>query len=206
MGTVDYKIVLRSLYAPSVKECSIIDVPAMNFMWAEGKGDPNTSEAYRTTVEALYTVSYTIKFMVKRGAAKTDYRVMPLEGLWWVPKMEQFSIDRKNDWLWRMMIMQPEQVTVRIFNEAVESVRKKKTLAAIDALSFSSFHEGKCVQLLYSGPYRNEGPTIERMHRFITDQGGVLTGRHHEIYLNDPRKTAPEKLKTIIRQPMKQRA
>jgi hypothetical protein len=202
MENIDYTKNLRSLYAPSAKKISLVDVPSMNFIWAEGKGDPNTSHEYREIVEALYAVSYTIKFMVKKGKGKINYRVMPLEGLWWVPKMETFSIDRKDQWLWRMMIMQPEPVTEELFTEAVETVRSKKHPAAIDAISFGSFSEGQCAQLLYVGPYHDEGPTISRLHGYIAGLGGRRTGRHHEIYLNDPRKTAPEKLRTIIRQPL----
>lgn len=203
MKKIDYKKALRSLYAPSSKEISIIDVPAMNYVMIDGKGNPNTAKEYTEAIEALYALSYTLKFMVKKGKSGIDYGVLPLEGLWWVPNMKDFSAERKDDWLWTMMIMQPEIVTQATFNEAISVVRKKKNLPAIDKLKFELFDEGKCAQLLYLGPYSEEAPTIERLHNFIAHNKYKRTGKHHEIYLSDPRKAAPEKLKTIIRQPMK---
>lgn len=203
MKKIDYRKELRSLYAPLSKEISIVDVPIMNYIMIDGKGDPNKVNEYSLAIEALYTVSYTIKFMIKKGEMGIDYGVLPLEGLWWVPNMEEFSPLRKDDWLWTAMIMQPDMITKEIFHEAIESVRKKKNLAAIEKIRFESYSEGKCAQILYFGPYSGEAPTIARLHNVITEREYKRTGKHHEIYLNDPRKTAPEKLKTIIRQPMK---
>ena len=203
MKKIDYKKELRSLYAPSSKEISIVDVPAMNYVMIDGKGNPNTAKEYTEAIEALYALSYTLKFMVKKSKSGIDYGVLPLEGLWWVPNMKDFSAERKDDWLWTMMIMQPEVITKEIFHDAIEAVRKKKNLAAIEKIRFESYQEGKCAQILYFGPYSDETSTIERLHHFIAEKGYKQTGKHHEIYLNDPRKAAPEKLKTIIRQPMK---
>jgi hypothetical protein len=202
MKKIDYKKELRSLYSPSSKEISVVDVPTMNYLMIDGKGDPNKVKEYGEAIEALYTVSYTIKFMTKKGKVGIDYGVMPLEGLWWVPYMKDFSTNRKDDWLWSAMILQPEMITKSIFHQAIESVRKKKDLAAIEKIRFESYNEGKCAQILYIGPYSEEASTIARLHEFIIGSGRKLTGKHHEIYLNDPRKTAPEKLKTVIRQPM----
>ncbi|MFA6439001.1 MAG: GyrI-like domain-containing protein, partial [Bacteriovoracaceae bacterium] len=143
-----------------------------------------------------------IKFFYKKQKNGIDYTVLPLEGLWWVPNMEQFSSKKKEDWLWRMMIMQPEFVTAEVFKNAVEIVRQKKNPVALDKLTFGTYDEGKCAQILHVGPYSAEGPTIDRLHTFIAKQGYTRTGKHHEIYLNDPRKSASEKLKTIIRQPV----
>ncbi len=202
MKKIDYKKELHSLYAPSAKEISIVDVSDMNYLMIDGKGDPNKVKEFGEAIEALYAVSYTMKFMIKKGTPGMDYSVLPLEGLWWVPNMEEFSALRKDDWLWTAMIMQPEMITKEVFQDAIVSVRKKKNLAAIEKLRFESYEEGKCAQILYIGPYSGEAPTIARLHEFITHSGRRLTGKHHEIYLNDPRKTVPEKLKTIIRQPL----
>lgn len=201
MKKIDCKKELRSLYAPSAKVISIVDIPAMNYAMIDGKGDPNTAREYTEAIEVLYALSYTIKFMVKKGTSGIDYGVLPLEGLWWVPNMKEFSVNRKDDWLWTAMIMQPEIVTKEIYQAAIETVHKKKNPAAINKIRFESYSEGTCAQVLYFGAYKDEGPTIARVHNFIDEKGYRRSGKHHEIYLNDPRKAAPEKLKTIIRQP-----
>jgi hypothetical protein len=198
---IDLRKERKYLYNPSSKQIAIVDVPKMNFLMIDGQGNPNTSVAYRNAVEALYAVSYTLKFMVKQGDQAVDYAVMPLEGLWWVEDMKQFDMHDKDAWKWTSMIMQPEYVTAELFQEALRQVRKKKDLPVLSGMRFESFREGQAAQILYFGPYSDEGPTIERIHRFILEQGRRLRGRHHEIYLSDPRRTAPAKLKTIIRQP-----
>jgi len=202
MKKVDHKKELKHLYKPSSKEISVVDIPTMNYLMIDGKGDPNKVKEFGEAIEALYAVSYTIKFMFKKGKQQIDYGVMPLEGLWWVPDMNKLSEERKDDWLWTVMVMQPEIVTKTIVNEAIEAVRKKKNPPALDKVRFESYKEGKAVQILYSGPYKDEGPTITELHEFISGKGYRRSGKHHEIYLSDPRKTAPERLKTIIRQPM----
>ena len=198
---IDLRKELKHLYNPSSKQIAIVDVPEMNFLMIDGQGDPNTSQAYQDAVEALYSVAYTLKFMVKKGEPAVDYAVMPLEGLWWVEDMTQFSVNDKDAWKWTSMIMQPEYVTEELLQEALKQVGKKKDLPALSGMRFESFREGQAAQILYFGPYSDEGPTIERIHRFIVEQGRRLLGRHHEIYLSDPRRTAPAKLKTVIRQP-----
>lgn len=198
---IDYKRELGELYAPG-KEPGIVEVPELSFLMIDGQGDPNSAPAYSEAIEALYTLSYTAKFALKRSPAGLDFAVMPLEGLWWTPDMASFSTAKKSAWQWTTMIMQPEQVTEEVFAQALESARSKKQLAAFDRLRLESFAEGLSAQLMYVGPYAEEGPTIERLHAFIAEQGYELAGRHHEIYLGDPRRCAPEKLKTIIRQPM----
>jgi len=202
MAKIDYKKELKHLYQPSVKEVEVVDVPQMNFLMIDGKGDPNTSQAFQDAVGALYSLAYTLKFMIKKRAAGIDYGVMPLEGLWWVDDMTQFSIKKKDEWKWTLMIMQPEVVTKELFKEAVEEVRNKKNPVALSNIRFESFSEGKSAQIMFIGPFAEEGPTIEKVHTYITENGYTLSGKHHEIYLSDMRKTAPEKLKTIIRQPM----
>lgn len=202
MAKIDYKKELKHLYQPSAKEVAVVNVPQMNFLMIDGEGDPNTSQTFQDAVEALYSLAYALKFMIKKGAVGIDYGVMPLEGLWWVDDMTQFSIEKKDEWKWTLMIMQPELVTRELFEEAVDEVRKKKNPVALSNIRFESFSEGKAAQILYIGPFVEEGPTIEQVHSFITESGYTRSGKHHEIYLSDMRKTAPEKLKTIIRQPM----
>jgi len=201
MAKIDFKKELKHLYSSSAKAVVAVDVPAMNFLMVDGEGDPNTAQQYREAVEALFSVSYTIKFMVKKDAG-VDYGVMPLEGLWWVDDMTKFSTERKDEWKWTSMIMQPKYVTAKHVNAAIEAVRKKKNLPALSKLRFESFHEGAAAQIMHIGPYSAEGPNIAKIHAFIHNSGHTLSGKHHEIYLNDARRTAPEKLKTILRQPM----
>ena len=202
MKKIDYKKELKHLYKPSPKSIELVDVPEMNFLMIDGQGDPNTSQGYSDAIEALYAVSYVMKFMIKKGNLQIDYGVMPLEGLWWVDDMSQFSIDDKSNWKWTAMIMQPEHVTQNLFAAACEQVEKKKNPVALSKVRFESFSEGKAAQTMHLGPFSEEGPTIERIHKFIHDKGYSQTGKHHEIYLSDIRKAAPEKWKTIIRQPI----
>jgi hypothetical protein len=201
LDKVDLKKELKNLYNPSAKEVSVVDVPAMNFLVVDGEGAP-TSTQYSAAIEALFSVAYTLKFMVKKGKG-IDYSVMPLEGLWWVDDMSKFSADRKDEWKWTAMIMQPKYVTSDDFNLTVEQVKKKKNPIALPKVRFESFKEGPSAQIMYVGPFSAEEPTIVKIHTHIQKGGHVLSGKHHEIYLNNPATTAPEKLKTIIRQPMK---
>ena len=202
MTKIDYKKEFKSLFKPSTMKVEIVEVPQMNFLMIDGKGDPNTSIEYQEAVEALYSLAYALKFMVKKGDLAIDYGVLPLEGLWWMDDMSQFSVEKKDDWKWTMMIMQPAVVTPRLFYEAFEQVKKKKDSAGLPKMRFESFSEGKVAQIMHIGPFTEEGPTIEKVHTFIEEQGCERRGKHHEIYLSDIRKAAPEKWKTIIRQPM----
>jgi len=201
MDKIDLKKELKHLYSPSAKEVTEADVPAMNFLMVDGEGKP-ASQYYVAAVEALFAVSYAIKFMVKESKC-VDYIVMPLEGLWWADDMTKFSVDRKDEWKWTSMIMQPKQVTDSDAKLAVEQVRKKKDLPALAKLRFASFHEGPSAQILHIGPYSAEGLIVAKIHAFIKQSGHALSGKHHEIYLSNPNKTPAEKLKTILRQPMK---
>ena len=201
MDKIDLKKELKNLYNPSAKEVTAVDVPAMNFLLIDGEGSP-ASPQYTAAIEALFGVSYTLKFMVKKGKG-VDYAVMPLEGLWWVDDMAKFSAEHKDEWKWTSMIMQPKYVTSDDVKVAVEQVKKKKNLVALPKLRFESFHEGPAAQIMHIGPYSAEGPNIAKIHAFILNSGHSLSGKHHEIYLNNPGKVAPEKLKTILRQPMK---
>jgi hypothetical protein len=167
----------------------------------DGVGDPNTSKEYQEALEALYGVSYTLKFMLKKEVG-ADFTVMPLEGLWWMPGQAAIDFSNKAKWHWTSMMAQPDPVAKTEFGKAVEELRKKRNPPALSKIRFEAFHEGLSVQIMYFGPYAAEGPTIEKLHEFAKESGYKLRGKHHEIYLSDPRRTAPEKLKTVIRQPV----
>jgi hypothetical protein len=198
---IDFKKELKHLYRPSRKEFGVVDVPEMAFLMMDGHGDPNVEPAYEEIVETLYGVAYTIKFASK--AMGKDYVVPPLEGLWWAEDMDTFRVDDKAAWQWTMMVMQPDWVTEGMVDEARDEVAEKKELSRLPDLRFETYHEGLSVQIMHIGPYDAEGPTIERMHAFIADNGYEPDGKHHEIYLSDPRRTKPENLKTVLRQPVR---
>jgi hypothetical protein len=201
MEKIDLAKEFKPLYAPRCGAFVEVDVPDLNFLMIDGSGDPNTAPAYKDALEALYAVAYAAKFQMKLSPAKIDFRVMPLEGLWWADDMEDFSAARKASWQWTMMIALPDFVTDGVFEVARAKVAGKKDLPALPRLRLKRFREGRAVQTLYLGPYADEGPVIAGLHRFIADGGHRRAGKHHEIYLSDPRRTAPAKLKTIIRQP-----
>ncbi|HEX7541506.1 MAG TPA: GyrI-like domain-containing protein [Anaerolineales bacterium] len=202
MEKLDLKKSLKYLYEPSARVFSVVNVPAMNFIMIDGHGDPNTSVEYTESLQSLYAAAYTLKFKLKKERA-VDYPVMASEGLWWMDDMREFSLARKDDWKWTMMIMQPEIVTPQLFAQAVDEATKKKGQPALSRLRLEPYYEGLATQIMYFGPYADEGPTIARLHQFIEESGYVRFGKHHEIYLGDPRRTAPEKLRTVIRQPMR---
>jgi hypothetical protein len=184
-------------------EPEIVDVPSMQFLMVDGSGDPNTSTEYRQAIEALYGTAYGLKFMLKKQRG-LEFRVSPLEGLWWSPDMRSFASGSKAKWRWTAMIMVPDFVTRAEFEQARADLRRKRPSAAVEKLQLEKFHEGRSAQLMHVGPYSAEAPSIERLHRFIHDHGGAFDGReqkHHEIYLGDPRRAKPEKLRTVIRQP-----
>jgi hypothetical protein len=203
MDKIDYKKKLSEFYAAKIGVPVTVTVPKMNYIMVDGHGDPNTSQDYMDAIQALYPVVYGIKFFCKQELG-VDFGVMPLEGLWWMKDMENFSTDKKDDWLWTAMIMQPDIVSKDIFEKVIKQVVDKKGPKAIDKVRFSSYNEGRAAQVMYIGPYSDEGPTIQNLHSYITEQGGTLNSgnkHHHEIYFSDPRRTNPTKLKTIIRQP-----
>ena len=205
MAQTDLKKELKHLYHPSKKDFSVVEVPSMQFLLIDGHGDPNTAQEYKDAVEALYAVAYKLKFMSKKEKKGADYVVPPLEGLWWAEDMETFATQRdKTAWDWTMMIMQPEWVTQDMFEKAVKQVEKKKDLLAISKLRLETYHEGLSVQIMHLGSYDDEGPTIGRMHTFINENNYEPAGKHHEIYLSDPRRVAREKLKTVLRQPVRE--
>lgn len=204
MNKTDFKKTLKHLYIPP-RRFVTVDVPEMQFLMVDGHGDPNTTQDYKDAVEALYAVAYKTKFRSKKDLGK-DYTVPPLEGLWWAEDMETFITRDKSQWDWTMMIMTPDWIGAEIFADAVEQVRKAKDPAALDKVRLERYHEGLSVQIMHIGSYDDEGPVLSQMHSdFIPNNGYVENGKHHEIYLSDPRRVAPEKLKTVLRQPIKKR-
>ena len=203
MEKVDLKKELKHLYQPSTKEVVRVDVPAMKYLMVDGDGDPNTSQTFKDAVEALFPLSYTLKFMVKKGPLAIDYGVMPLEGLWWAQDMSAFTVEDKSNWHWTLMIMQPDFVTKKMVDTAMAEVKKKKNPSALPKVRFETLLEGVCAQIMHIGPFSEEGPTVEKVHQFIERCGCTRTKKHHEIYLSDTRKADPKKWKTVIRQPMR---
>jgi hypothetical protein len=202
MKKIDYKKELKAFYSASAKQPNVVELPPLNYLAIDGSGDPNTSQTYKEAVEALFSLAYTIKFFLKKSPLAIDYGVMPLEGLWWADDMRQFSVERKSDWLWTLMIMQPEVVSKSIVATCKKDLAAKKSLAALSKVEFRTFREGKAAQILHIGRFSDEGPIIQKLHAFIKDIGGELAGKHHELYLTDIRRAAPSRWKTIIRQPM----
>lgn len=202
----DYKKEFKNLYLPKSSPV-IIDVPEMNFIMVDGKGDPQDEE-YQNAVELIYGLSFVIKMSYKSEKnieGYFQYVVPPLEGLWWYEKGE-FDFDKRDNWLWTSMIRQPEFVTDEVFQWAVEMLKKKKPEIDISKARLCNFSEGLCVQALHVGPYVDETKTVLRMQDFMTqnnlkDETGQIR-RHHEIYLSDPRKASPSKLKTVVRHPV----
>ncbi|MCJ7535894.1 MAG: GyrI-like domain-containing protein [Anaerolineales bacterium] len=203
MSKVDFKKELSEFYSPPAKFV-IVDIPEMRFLMVEGHGDPNVAQEYQDAVGALYALAYKIKFMSKNQLGQ-DYVVPPLEGLWWAENLETLTTARdKSQWDWNMMIMTPEWITSEMYAEALELVRKGKNPVAMDKVRLESYHEGLSVQIMHIGSYDSEGPTLMKLHReFIPNNGYVEKGKHHEIYLGDPRRVVPEKLKTVLRQPVR---
>ncbi len=191
---------LQSLYFPSAKEPVFVDVPAMQFAMVDGAGDPNSAKGFQEAIGALYGVAYAVKFAAKKEGVR-DVLVMPLEGLFWSEGGGEFVPQDKGGWHWTLMLMEPPEVSRQLFDESVRQLRERKNPPGLDKVRLEKFKEGKAAQILYVGPYAAERPTIERLHAFIRGSGYRLSGKHHEIYLGNPQRSAPEKLKTVIRQP-----
>jgi len=211
MKILDLKKEFKYLYQPSAKKIEIVKVPRLQFAMVDGaieKGsEPGKSPAFQKATEAIYGISYTLKFMLKkRKTNAVDYPVMALEGLWWVED-GVFDITIKDNWFYTLMIMQPAVITKDLFDEAREQVRKKRgDTPALAKARLEYFEESLCAQVMHIGPYATEPTTIERMKEFMKENGYRdnvgPNGKHHEIYMGDPRKAAPEKLKTVLRHPV----
>jgi hypothetical protein len=198
----------KHLYTPSARQAALVEVPSFNFIMIDGQIEPGTtpgnSPAYAQALQALYGAAYTLKFMSKRrGKNPIDYSVMALEGLWWADG--DFDLRRPDNWHWTMMLMQPDHITEAMFATALTQLRAKRDNPAIDRLRLECFEEGLCVQIMHVGPYADEPVTLDRLHAFAWDGGYALRGKHHEIYLGDPRRTKPERLKTVLRHPVEKR-
>jgi hypothetical protein len=219
MKTLDLRHQFRWLYQPSAKAPVLVDVPDLLFLTVDGrigKGEtPGLSPAFQQAVQALYGAAYTLKFMAKkRKTNAVDYPVMALEAIWWV-EGARFELSKPDDWSWRAMIMQPDLVTPAMFDEARATLRKKRPSPAMDLLRLERFHEGLAVQMMHVGPYSTEPATVARLQAFAAEQGleqrrdherkagRLVVHDHHEIYLGDPRRSAPEKLKTVVRHPVR---
>ncbi len=199
----DCKKERKQLYAPSTGGFALVDVPELTYIAVDGHGDPNTSPEYAAAVEALYATAYTIKFASKIAHGR-DFVVGPLEGLWRAADPRSFITRDKDSWDWTMMIVQPDWITTADIEDARSAVAAKKELPALDLLRPLTFIEGVSVQILHLGSYDDEAPTLARLHdEFMPEHGLVFNGDHHEIYLSDPRRTAPAKLRTVLRQPVR---
>lgn len=203
MEKIDFKKTLKTFYMPkNTKAWETVDVPPMHFLMIDGAGDPNTSKDFADAIETLYSVAYTIKFMSKLGLGK-DYSVPPLEGLWYADDMSVFEAANKAAYHWTLMIMQPDWIDETMVKKAKEQVELKKHPAALSKLYFKVYHEGPSLQLLHIGSYNDEAPKLNELHHvYMPEHGLTFNGHHHEIYLSDFRRIAPDKLKTILRQPV----
>jgi hypothetical protein len=190
-------------YTAKPGEFAVVCVPALQFLMVDGHGDPNSAQEYKDALAALYPLAYALKFLSKTDLGQ-DYTVMPLEALWWSDDMAYFTNARdKSRWDWTLMTMVPDWLGAEHMDSAQETLTRRRGGAVVKDVRLESFHEGLSVQTLHIGPYDHEGPVLEEMHNsFIPGKSLIMTGRHHEIYLSDPRRAAPGKLRTILRQPV----
>lgn len=207
MIVLDLKKELKVLYLPSAKQVELIEAPPLQFAMLEGAiepgASPGNSPSFQDAMQAMYGIAYTLKFMSKkRKENPIDYPVMALEAQWWVEE-GTFDIQNPDNWRWNAMILQPDHISPEMFHEGLEQLRKKKPSPALDRLRLERFHEGLSVQILHIGPYAEEPRSLEKMDRFAEENGYHMHGKHHEIYLGDPRRAQPEKLKTVLRHPVK---
>ncbi len=199
----DFKKTLDT-YQARHNEFRLVEVPPLRYLMVDGHGDPNSAPAYAEALEVLYPVAYALKFASKNDLGR-DYVVPPLEGLWWAEDMAAFTTARdKSVWSWTMMLMTPSWLTAEHHAAARDTVAAKKPGLRVERVRVAELQEGLCVQTLHVGSFDEEGPVLADLHeRFIPEHGLVMTGRHHEIYLSDPRRTAPDKLRTLLRQPVR---
>lgn len=204
MMKIDFKKAMPKLYSAPRGTFAEIDAPIMQFVKVDGYGDPNSDTGYKRAIEWLYSTSYAMKFATKAKLGK-DYVVPPLEGLWWADDPQDFIARRKSRWHWTMMIMAPDFVGVSLFDAALAKTRGKLGEPP-QSLRLETLHEGYCLQTIHVGSYDDEGPILAKLHNEIMPSMGLtFSGPHHEIYLSDARRTKPEKLRTVLRQPVKPR-
>jgi len=190
---------LKQFYNPPAGKVDLVRIPVMTYIMVDGGGEPG-GEDFQQAMGIIYNLVYTMKFRAKK-LLKKDYDIMAPEGLWWM-KEGTFDMDKRDKWLWTLMIVVPDFVTDKIFSEAVDEVRKKKNPPGLDKAHLEKFDEGLCVQTMHVGPYSAEPDTIAKMGAFAKELGYKMVGKHHEIYLGDPRRAAPSKLKTVVRLPV----
>lgn len=208
---LDYKKKYKELYQPKLVP-SVVDVPLMQFIAIDGKGNPNDENGeYQGAVEILYALSYAIKMMPKSGNTPSgyfEYVVPPLEGLWWLAESKEFDYNSKSELFWTSMIRQPEFVTDELFTTACEVTAKKKPHLDLGGARLIAFTEGLCVQCMHQGSFDDEPATLKNMEAFMAEHGLQSdlsdTRRHHEIYLSDPRKVDVLKMKTVLRIPVRE--
>lgn len=191
---------LKELYAPSAAHPSIVEIPPFKFLMVDGAGDPNTTTAFQDAIQALFPLSYGIHFALKKAGIES--RVRPLEALWWADGKGDFLEIGQGLWRWRAMMQQPDEITPELLEKVRAEAQRKKPNPSLAKVRLETFDEGLAAQVMHIGPYSAEKPTIERLRAFIAEQGFRPRGKHHEIYIGDPRRSAPEKLKTVVRQPV----
>jgi hypothetical protein len=204
MKKLDLRKELQYLYRPSARDAELVNIPRFNFLMIDGKGNPNNSKEFQDAIQALYSLSYTLKFQFKFNR-HIDYPVMPLEGLWWMGDGTAIEPKRYEDWHWTVMILQPSIVTKSLVAKCVNDLKVKKDLASLESIRLEPFVEGRAVQIMHIGPYNAEGPTLHKLNDFAVARGLTFCGKHHEIYMSDPRRVKPEKMKTILRLPVKRK-
>jgi hypothetical protein len=198
----------KHLYSPAARQAQLVEVPELSFLMLDGQLEPGRkpgeSPAFQQAFQALYGAAFTLKFMSKRRARDpVDFNIMALEGLWWA--QGEFDLRQPGDWCWTLLLLLPDHITSEMLATAQSQLRAKKDNPALDRLRLERFEEGLCVQIMHVGPYADEPATLDRLHSFAWDGGYALRGKHHEIYLGDPRRAKPERLKTILRQPIERR-
>ena len=199
---LDLRKQFEYLYTASPDVSRLVEVPPLQYLMVNGAGDPNTSVAFQLAVESLYAVAYRLKFALRRGDLPVDYPVMPLEGLWWADDSSAFRFERRDEWKWTLMTMVPDLVSPGSFVQTIAELEKKRPLALLGQVRLESLCEGTCAQTLHVGPYAAEPASIARLHAYVVERQCDLRGRHHEIYLNDPKRTPPAELRTILRHPV----
>ncbi len=207
MEKIDFKKIYKPVYTALATKPAIIHVPELAFIMVDGEGNPNDNPRFDQAMQTLYGIAYTLKMgwkfeKIERPDGYVDFSVPPPEALWWMADGGDFDMERKGDWRWTMLLAVPDFFNKNMVDDAATSIRLKKGENALAPYRLERWEEGPCVQIMHLGPYDAEAPTIEKMHRFAKENGYSLHGKHHEIYLNDPRRTAPDKIKTILRQPV----
>jgi hypothetical protein len=197
---LDLKRAMRRLYYPPVGQPVLVDVPEMAYLAVDGRGAP-TQAPFDQAVEALFWVAFAVKFAVKRVDPQEDFTVMPLEARFWTPRGHGFPPASPEAWRWTAMIVQPSAVTEELARKTIADAARRR-LPAARRMRIERFREGLAAQVMHLGPYDEEEPAIEKLHAFIAEHDYPIRGRHHEIYLSDPKRCAPERLKTVIRQPV----